>query len=61
MWAVQAGTAVSSRIRDNVSNSVNVVRHSLDAIDRCEVERWDFDAVNGEFKAIERHQLALDR
>jgi predicted MPP superfamily phosphohydrolase len=61
MWAVQAGTAVSSRIRDNVSNSVNVLRHSLNAIDRCDVERWDFDAVSGEFKAIERHQLLLDR
>jgi 3',5'-cyclic AMP phosphodiesterase CpdA len=61
LWAVQAGTAVSSRIRDNVSNSVNVVRHSLDDIDHCEVERWDFDAVSGEFKTIERHQLLLDR
>ncbi len=61
IWAVQAGTAVSFRVRGNVPNSVNVVRHSLDAIDRCEVERWDFDAASGQFQIREQHLLELDR
>jgi 3',5'-cyclic AMP phosphodiesterase CpdA len=61
MWAVQAGTAVSSRVRDNVPNSVNVVRHPPDAIDRCQVERWDFDAAGGHFRIKEQHQLELER
>jgi 3',5'-cyclic AMP phosphodiesterase CpdA len=41
LWAVQAGTAVSHRVRDGIPNSVNLLRwdgrHAL-------VERWDHDA-----------------
>ncbi|HWU98263.1 MAG TPA: metallophosphoesterase [Oxalicibacterium sp.] len=44
MWAVQAGTAVSSRIRHDSSNSVNLIRYGFDdAPQRCVVERWDYD------------------
>ena len=51
-WVLQAGTALSSRVRGNVPNSVNV-------IDRpdghcCYAERWDFDIVQGQFGRIER-------
>ncbi|MGH8174774.1 MAG: metallophosphoesterase, partial [Steroidobacter sp.] len=42
IWAVQAGTAVSSRVRGTTPNSVNVVRHSAEEL-VCSVERWDFD------------------
>jgi len=45
MWAVQAGTAVSSRVRDGVPNPVNVVRWGCDAPEgRCLIERWDYVA-----------------
>jgi 3',5'-cyclic AMP phosphodiesterase CpdA len=43
MWAVQAGTAVSSRIRGGTRNSFNVLRYAADARPRqCVVERWDY-------------------
>ena len=46
MWAVQAGTAVSSRVRDGIPNSVNLVRwERKDASEgRCLIERWDYAA-----------------
>ena len=50
MWAVQAGTAVSSRVRDGVPNSVNLLRwgHGAPA-GRCLIERWDYAAVSQTF------------
>ena len=45
MWAVQAGTSVSSRIRDGIPNSVNIVRCGSDAPEGCcRVEQWDYAA-----------------
>ena len=45
MWAVQAGTAVSSRVRDGFPNSVNLLRWGGDAPGgRCLIERWDYAA-----------------
>jgi 3',5'-cyclic AMP phosphodiesterase CpdA len=45
MWAVQAGTSVSSRIRDGMPNSVNIVRCGTAAPDGCSViEQWDYAA-----------------
>lgn len=41
MWAVQAGTAVSARIRDGIPNSVNVLRWDGRPARACLVERWD--------------------
>ncbi len=51
-WVLQAGTALSSRVRGDVPNSVNV-------IDRpgghaCFAERWDFDAASGRFGRVQR-------
>ena len=41
VWAVQAGTAVSSRVRKGVPNSVNLLRWDASAVaTRCSVERW---------------------
>ena len=39
-WVAQAGTAVSSRVRRDAPNSVNVIRYER-AARRCRVERWD--------------------
>jgi hypothetical protein len=58
VWAVQAGTAVSSRTRDGVPNSINLVRHEPGAA-TCIVERWDFSG--SEFGCVAHHQLHLHR
>lgn len=42
MWAVQAGTALSTRLREDQPNSVNLLRWGHDAPSgRCLIERWD--------------------
>lgn len=42
MWAVQAGTAVSTRVRTGVPNSVNLLRWGTHAPPGCcRIERWD--------------------
>ncbi len=60
VWAVQAGTAVSWRIRGEIPNSVNVLRH-LPGDSVCRTERWDFDAGSNAFRRIHVELLALDR
>jgi len=55
LWVVQAGTAISSRTRQEAPNSVNLVRwgqvsdrseaqaqNGSDTADCCLIERWDF-------------------
>ena len=50
MWAVQAGTAVSSRVRKGVPNSVNLLRWGEDSAPGCcRIEQWDFSADVGAF------------
>jgi 3',5'-cyclic AMP phosphodiesterase CpdA len=44
LWSVQAGTAVSTRVRHGRANSVNLIRHAGAA---CCVERWDHAAGAG--------------
>jgi 3',5'-cyclic AMP phosphodiesterase CpdA len=61
VWAVQAGTALSTRIRDNVPNSVNVIRYPVPTPNTCHVERWDFAADTQTFKQAQTHHLHLDR
>lgn len=62
MWAVQAGTALSSRTRGTIDNSVNLIRHDAAASGerRTTVERWDYSETHGAFAMIARHELALD-
>jgi 3',5'-cyclic AMP phosphodiesterase CpdA len=51
LWAVQAGTAVSARLRGEADNSVNLVRHmDRGRPRRCVVERWDYVAPEREFR-----------
>jgi len=50
MWAVQAGTAVSSRVRRDVPNSVNLLRWGAEAgKGRCLIEQWDFSDAHRAF------------
>lgn len=50
VWAVQAGTAVSSRVRAGVPNSVNLLRWGHGApTGRCQIERWDCAAAGQAF------------
>ena len=57
LWAVQAGTAVSDRVRAEVGNSVNVLR--LAAMPRHGVvERWDHIAASERFERVAAHALS---
>jgi 3',5'-cyclic AMP phosphodiesterase CpdA len=59
-WVVQAGTAVSHRIRSGIPNSVNVVRHAApDSF--FKVERWNYDAATGALALVKDERLPLDR
>ncbi len=50
MWAVQAGTAVSSRVRPGAPNSVNLLRWIKGASPRyCSIEQWDFSSAHQAF------------
>ena len=69
LWVVQAGTAISHRVRPNTANSINIFRVGLrvqatksiaDRVQRhCEVERWDFDERSQSFEAISVHSLTV--
>jgi hypothetical protein len=62
MWAVQAGTALSWRVRDGVTNSVNVVRWGRDApAGRCLIERWDCAASGPAFIRASVVEVTPDR
>ncbi len=56
-WAVQAGTAVSRRVRREAGNSVNLIRIAAGAAERALVERWDHDRAAGRFVRREQHRL----
>jgi 3',5'-cyclic AMP phosphodiesterase CpdA len=62
LWVVQAGTAVSHRVRPGVPNSVNVLRWGADAAPGvCAVEQWDFDAGSQSFARVRATPLRVDR
>jgi 3',5'-cyclic AMP phosphodiesterase CpdA len=59
-WAVQAGTAVSCRVRPGGSNSVNLIRYDAVQPRRCcTVERWDYVASTQSFAKVNIHALGL--
>lgn len=60
LWCVQAGTAVSSRVRRGAPNSVHVL-HVPDraAESGLEVHRWDYDAEQGEFRTEQKDRLSF--
>ncbi|MBI1181159.1 MAG: metallophosphoesterase [Alphaproteobacteria bacterium] len=59
MWAVQAGTATSWRIRHDAGNSVNLIRY--DEPGHCRVERWDYKDDADGFSAVAVDDMVLDR
>jgi 3',5'-cyclic AMP phosphodiesterase CpdA len=62
LWCVQAGTAVSSRIRAEAVQSVNLIEYEpgRDAT-ACEVVRWDHVAAAERFEPAQTHRIALQR
>lgn len=58
IWAVQAGTSLSWRIRFEADNSVNLIRFEGPA--RCSIERWDYEPEPERFSVASVRQLALD-
>jgi 3',5'-cyclic AMP phosphodiesterase CpdA len=53
MWVVQAGTAVSTRVRKGVPNSVNLLRWDARASKGlCLIEQWDFSATDQVFVRV---------
>jgi 3',5'-cyclic AMP phosphodiesterase CpdA len=56
-WAVQAGTAVSHRVRAGTGNSVNLIELAAGARERAVVERWDHDPAQAAFVRHTRHVL----
>jgi 3',5'-cyclic AMP phosphodiesterase CpdA len=62
MYCVQAGTAVSSRVRYNTPNSVNVIRWQSPGASgprMCKVERWDYDVADDRFEMTHPYELKL--
>lgn len=61
MWCVQAGTAVSSRIRHGTCNSVNLLVWAPQpgAARQCTVERWDYAPAQDRFALAEERVLGL--
>lgn len=60
-WVVQAGTAVSKRVREGIPNSVNVLRFADAGPVHCAVERWDFQSTTGAFEQLHSVDLPLTR
>ncbi len=63
LWCVQAGTSMSSRVRGNTGNSVNVLRHHASTGSggqrHATVERWDYQATRHCFALAQEHTLPL--
>jgi 3',5'-cyclic AMP phosphodiesterase CpdA len=62
MYCVQAGTALSHRVRHNTPNSVNLIRWSPPAPGEprtCQVERWDYELAASRFALTHPYELKL--
>ncbi len=53
-WVVQAGTALSSRVRGGQANSVNLIRRATVPGQPASIERWDFQAEQEDFALVNR-------
>ena len=60
LWVVQAGTAVSSRLRLEAGNSVNLIEHQP-AASHCAVSQWDYQPATGRFASVRQTTLELHR
>jgi 3',5'-cyclic AMP phosphodiesterase CpdA len=62
IWCVQAGTALSSRVRHEAPNSVNLLRYDAENLPlQCLLQRWDYGAASGQFEVVTTSALPLDR
>ena len=61
-WAVQAGTAVSTRVRADAGNSVNLIRcaEPRDGGRRATIERWDYDPRRDAFERYAVDEIHAD-
>ena len=61
-WAVQAGTAVSTRVRAEAGNSVNLIRCAgpRDGARRATIERWDYAAASRTFERFAIDEIHAD-
>lgn len=62
MYCLQAGTALSRRVRHNTPNSVNVIRWDAPAAAAprlCKAERWDYHLADGRFELTHPYELQL--
>ena len=61
-WTVQAGTAVSDRVRGNISNSINLISYQhVQGKPQCIVERWDFNPETQSFESARSPAAAISR
>lgn len=62
LWVVQAGTAVSSRVREGVPNSVNLLRWGEGAEPGCcQIEQWDYAAGDCAFRRVKVSEIRPGR
>lgn len=72
-WAVQAGTCMSSRLRHEAGNSVNVIRYQGYMLEApvhgnftprykrcCTIERWDYQTASDSFEQYTEHNILCD-
>lgn len=61
IWAVQAGTATSTRVRAGAGNSVNLLRiGERSSANGCSVERWNYGVAVQRFECARVDDLRLD-
>ncbi|MDP3619630.1 MAG: metallophosphoesterase family protein [Ramlibacter sp.] len=62
MWVVQAGTSVSSRVREGIPNSVNLLHWGGDPEPQvCRIEQWDYSADKQAFHLARFTEVRPDR
>jgi 3',5'-cyclic AMP phosphodiesterase CpdA len=59
LWVVQAGTAVSNRVRAEAPNSVNLLRIAAAGAKprQLQVEQWDYQAASRQFERVAVHRI----